>query len=162
VALAETEPDLAAASERVDVRLLEVAVARRQRLAKRMADIDEKALIERVGLSCAARVRGGRLIAEDRRRLADRIAARATDVAEAAERRRPLRPEALHLVRIRTKKLRQRAEIGRVAGLLVRPRRHARRYQNCSASCTTIRCSRRRPRGCRAGFRSRTTTRRDF
>ena len=132
-ALAGTVPDLAAASERVDVRLLEVATARRQRLAKRMADVDEKALIERVGHILRRSRSGGRLDAEDRRRLSDRIAARAKDVAEAADSAGALyAPEALHLVRIRTKKLRYALEVGRVAGLpgAAQAATRLRRYQD--------------------------------
>jgi len=132
-ALAGTVPDLAAASERVDVRLLEVATARRQRLAKRMADVDEKALIERVGHILRRSRSGGRLDAEDRRRLSDRIAARAKDVAEAADSAGALyAPEALHLVRIRTKKLRYALEVGRVARLrgAAQAATRLRRYQD--------------------------------
>ena len=131
--LAGKEPDLAAACERVDVRLLEVATARRQRVAKRMADIDEKDLINRVGHILRRSRSGGRLIAEDRRRLADRIAARAKDVAEAADSAGALyAPEALHMVRIRTKKLRYALEVGRVAGLpgAAQAATRLRRYQD--------------------------------
>jgi CHAD domain-containing protein len=117
-ALAGTEPDLAAACDRVDVRLLEVAVARRQRLAKRMADIDESALVDRVRHILRRARSGGRLNVEGRQRLTDRIAARAKDVAEAADSAGALyAPEALHSVRIRTKKLRYALEVGRVARL---------------------------------------------
>jgi CHAD domain-containing protein len=131
--LAGTEPDLAAACERVEVRLLEVAIARRQRLAKWMADIDEKELIDRVRRILRRSRSGGRLDAEDRRRLADRIAARAKDVAEAAHSAGALyAPEALHIVRIRTKKLRYALEVGRVARLAgaAQAATRLRRYQD--------------------------------
>src|SRR5262249_34077533 len=72
-ALASTQPDLAAACERVDVRLLEVATARRQRVARRMADVDEKDLVERIG-HILRRARSGRLDSDHLRRLSDRIA----------------------------------------------------------------------------------------
>jgi CHAD domain-containing protein len=131
--LARTEPDLAAASERVDARLLEVAVARHQRVAKRMGDIDEKALIERVGHILRRSRSGSRLDAEDRRRLSDRIARRAKDVAEAADSAGALyAPETLHVVRIRTKKLRYALEVGRVAKLrgAAQAATRLRRYQD--------------------------------
>lgn len=116
--LASTEPALTAACERVEVRLLDVAIARRQRLGKRMGDIDEKALVDRIGHILRRARSGGRMTAEDRRRVAERIAARANDVAEAAESAGALyAPEALHVVRIRTKKLRYALEVGRVARL---------------------------------------------
>lgn len=116
--LGSTEPALAAACERVEARLLDVGTARRQRLARRMGDIDEKDLVDRIRHILRRARSGGRMTAEDRRRVADRIGARAKDVAEAAESAGALyAPEALHVVRIRTKKLRYALEVGRVARL---------------------------------------------
>src|SRR5262249_4081152 len=79
--LAKNEPNLAAASERVDVRLLEVATGRRQRMAKRMAEIDERELSSRVGQILRRSRSGTRLSGDDRQRLSDRIAQRASDLA---------------------------------------------------------------------------------
>jgi CHAD domain-containing protein len=132
-ALAAAQPDLAAASQRVDARLLEVATARRQRLAKRMSDIDEKDLIDRLRHIVRRARPSGRFTAAERRRLSDRIAERAHDVAEAAESAGALyAPEALHVVRIRTKKLRYALEVGRVARIrgTVQAATRLRRYQD--------------------------------
>jgi CHAD domain-containing protein len=114
-ALAAKDPDLAAACQRVDARLLEIATARRQRLAKGMAGIDEKELIDRLGHILDRSRPGGRLPAASRQRLSERIASRAGDAAEAADSAGALyAPEALHEARIRTKKLRYALEVGRV------------------------------------------------
>jgi CHAD domain-containing protein len=115
-ALAAKDPDLAAACERVDAKLLEIVTVRRQRLAKGMAGIDEKELIDRLGHILRRSRPGGRLPAESRQRLSERIASRAGDAAEAADSAGALyAPEALHEARIRTKKLRYALEVGRAA-----------------------------------------------
>lgn len=116
VALATAQPDLAAACERVEARLVEVATARRHRVAKRMGEIDHKDLLDRIERVLRRSRSAGRLDPDERRRLSDRIAQRAHDVADAAESAGALyAPEALHAVRICTKKLRYALEAGRAA-----------------------------------------------
>ena len=118
--IATARPDLALACERADTHLVEVAARRRARLAKSLGNLDLRTLVARVD----AHLRHIRDRADparrpiDRVRLASRIAERADDVGAAAESAGALyAPEALHAVRIRTKKLRYALEVGRVARL---------------------------------------------
>jgi CHAD domain-containing protein len=118
--LATARPDLALACERADTHLVEVVARRRARLAKSLADLDPRSLVARV--DAHLRHIGDRANPArqpiDRVRLASRIADRADDVGAAAESAGALyAPEALHTVRIRTKKLRYALEVGRVARL---------------------------------------------
>jgi CHAD domain-containing protein len=132
-ALATNEPSLAAACERVDVRLLEVAMERRQRLARQMAEIEESGLSSHVRRLLRRSRSDGRLNGDHRHRMADRIAQRASDLADAAESAGALyAPEALHNVRICTKKLRYALEVGRIAGIsgAARAATRLRRYQD--------------------------------
>jgi CHAD domain-containing protein len=115
--IAGARPDLAIACDRANRRLSEAGVSRRARLAKRMHDIDVKALTGRIERhlrrgSGAPGAAGG----VDRSRLSSRVATRADAVSAAAESAGALyAPEALHDVRIAAKKLRYALEIARLA-----------------------------------------------
>jgi CHAD domain-containing protein len=114
--LKKEEPWLSPAIERVDVRLLEVDTSRRERLAKRMATLDEEDLFERVGHVIKRAQAGRRVSLDDRARIAARIAERASEAKAAADSAGALyAAEALHDVRIKTKKLRYALEVGRAA-----------------------------------------------
>ena len=114
--LAKAEPWLAAAIERLDVRLLEVSTVRRGRLAREMARLDEKDLFERIGHVMKRAHAGRRVSLDDRARIAERIAGRAAEARAAADSAGALyAAEALHDARIKTKKLRYALEVGRAA-----------------------------------------------
>jgi CHAD domain-containing protein len=114
--IATERHDLLLACDRVRLRLTEVGASRRERLAKRVEDLDIKALAGRIDRHLRhARVQGLASTAGlDRARLVSRVAARAEAVSAAAESAGALyAPEALHDVRIAAKKLRYALEIAR-------------------------------------------------
>ena len=79
--------DLLLACDRVRLRLTETGASRRERLVKRVEDVDIKALASRIDRHLRhARVRGVAAAAGlDRARLISRVAARAEAVSAAAE-----------------------------------------------------------------------------
>jgi CHAD domain-containing protein len=132
--LATDWPDLAPALDQISARLLELRARRRARLVKKVSRAEVDDLVERVeALLAQAQRRGGSRPSIDRPRLAERIASRAATTREAAESAGALyAPEALHAVRIATKKLRYALEVARavrIAGAAGAARR-LRHYQD--------------------------------
>jgi len=116
--IATERRDLLLACDRVRLRLSEVGATRRERLARRVEDLDIKALAGRIDRHLRhAHVQGVAAAAGlDRARLISRVAARAEAVSAAAESAGGLyAPEALHHVRIAAKKLRYALEVARTA-----------------------------------------------
>jgi CHAD domain-containing protein len=127
-------PDLAAALDQVSARFLELRARRRTRLVKKVSRAEIDDLVERVeGLLTQARRPGASRPSIDRLRLAERIVSRAATTRDAAESAGALyAPEALHAVRIATKKLRYALEVARAvraAGAASAARR-LRQYQD--------------------------------
>lgn len=132
-ALAKSEPWLAPAAQLVDVRLLEIGAVRRARLTGRLRELDEKDLFDRIGHVLKRAHAGRRVSLDDRARIASLIAERAAGVRAAADAAGALyATEALHEVRIKTKKLRYALEVGRAARLAGAgpAATRLRRYQN--------------------------------
>jgi CHAD domain-containing protein len=113
--LAEAWPDAAASLDHVAGQLTGLRARRRTRLLKRVdGDVIED-LVARVGRYVSlARSGEGSRSPFDRTRLSERIARRAEAAARAAESAGALyAPEALHAVRLATKKLRYALEVAR-------------------------------------------------
>jgi CHAD domain-containing protein len=131
--LATDWPDLASALDQVSARLLELRAQRRARLVKKVSRADVEDLVERVDALLASARRRDAPPPIDRPRLAERIVSRAAATREAAESAGALyAPEALHAVRLATKKLRYALEVARavrVAGAASAARR-LRQYQD--------------------------------
>ena len=118
--LAIDRPDLASALDQVTGRLHELRARRRARLIRKVSRADIENLVERVeALLAQARRPNALRPSIDRPRLAERIASRAATTRDAAERAGALyAPEALHAVRIATKKLRYALEVARAVRIV--------------------------------------------
>jgi CHAD domain-containing protein len=132
--LAADWPILVPALDLVSARLSELRAKRRAQLAKNVTRDAVEALVDRVkGYLADARPTGSSRPALDRLRLAERIANRAGTTRKAAESTGALyAPEALHEVRIATKKLRYALEVARavrIAGAAAAARQ-LRHYQD--------------------------------
>jgi CHAD domain-containing protein len=133
-ALATDWPDLAPALDQVSARLLELRARRRVRLAKEVSRAEVGDLVERVeALLAQAGRRGASRPSIDRPRLVERIVSRAATTREASESAGALyAPEALHAVRIATKKLRYALEVARAVRVVgaASAARRLRQYQD--------------------------------